>query len=499
MALKDLVRDLAKYFPSQVIPAVVAFASIPILTNVFPPDDYGDYRLVLAAVALLSPLGGWLSTSIIRFFPEYDLEEKLGGFYGTVAKLFGISVASFSVLWGFGLVLAGDRLRGNLRQLFYIGLLLLIINAAFGIIGSLIRSRREVGWFSFGASARSLLNIGVGILLVVGLETNISGFLWGMVIGGLIIVPVMWWRAQRGISVTWRGPIDRALGRAMLSYSYPLVLGLSATWLLRLSDRYILEAFHGSTEVGIYAASYGLADTSIGVIVTLFQLPFVVLANRIYEEKGDTEAANFVSDSARLFLLTAVPAAVGMSVLASPLVRLLTGPEYLEGYRIIPFVTTATLLSGLGFWYRTAFMFRKRTGQQLIAISGGAIVNVGLNFLLIPRYGYYAAGITTLLGFFTVNVLSYYLGRKLFNWHLPLTSIGKALAASVPMALVVGILQRWSLLPTVMTLLLSIFLGIVTYVGGLLAMREFTKADVAKLRQFLRGSPIDRTEDLPGD
>jgi len=104
-----------------------------------------------------------------------------------------------------------------------------------------------------------------------------------------------------------------------------------------------------------------------------------------------------------------------------------------------------------------------------------------------------------LLGFFTVNVLSYYLGRKLFNWHLPLTSIGKALAASVPMALVVGILQRWSLLPTVMTLLLSIFLGIVTYVGGLLAMREFTKADVAKLRQFLRGSPIDRTEDLPGD
>ena len=180
--------------------------------------------------------------------------------------------------------------------------------------------------------------------------------------------------------------------------------------------------------------------------------------------------------------------------------RLLTGPEYLEGYRIIPFVSAATLLSGLGFWYRTSFMFKKKTGVvRLVAITGGAMVNVGLNFLLIPKYGFYAAGITTLLGFLTVDVLSYFLGRRLFAWHLPIASIGKALGASVPMGMLIIALQRWSPLQTVPTLILSVLLGVVTYVGGLLAMREFSKEDVAKLRQFLKGSPIDRSEDLPSD
>ena len=52
MSVRELVKDLLRYFPSQIIPAVIAFVSIPLLTNLFPPSEYGDYRLVLAALAL---------------------------------------------------------------------------------------------------------------------------------------------------------------------------------------------------------------------------------------------------------------------------------------------------------------------------------------------------------------------------------------------------------------------------------------------------------------
>ena len=60
---RTLVRDMAIYLPAQVVPAVVAFFSIPILTHFFPPADYGDYVLVLGAVAVLTTITGLFATA----------------------------------------------------------------------------------------------------------------------------------------------------------------------------------------------------------------------------------------------------------------------------------------------------------------------------------------------------------------------------------------------------------------------------------------------------
>jgi len=58
----------------------------------------------------------------------------------------------------------------------------------------------------------------------------------------------------------------------MAKYSFPLVLGNLAAWVLSLSDRYILEFFRGSQEVGIYSASYAISEKSIFLLVSLFML-----------------------------------------------------------------------------------------------------------------------------------------------------------------------------------------------------------------------------------
>lgn len=369
-----------------------------------------------------------------------------------------------------------------------LGVGLLVATSFFSTFAGLVRSRREAAWFSASVTTRSVLSLALGVLFIFVFDLGIWGFLLGTVIGSFMIIPIMWWRSQHQIKVAWRARIDRVLAASMFAYSFPIVLGLSATWLLRLSDRFILEAFRGSAEVGIYAASYGLADTSIGLIIALFQLPFVVLGNRVYEIEGEAKAAEFVSDSARIYLLVAIPAVVGMSVLAKPLVDVMTGPEFVAGYRIIPYVSTAALLSGLGSWYRTAFMFKKRTGIQVWAVGGGAAVNVGLNLLLIPRYGYYAAAITTLLGFLTVIVLSYILGKRLFYWPLQVKSILRSLAASAVMAAAVLAVREFSPFSRSLTLVLAILVGVVVVAGMLYLLREFSGADLAKLRRFTQRS-----------
>jgi len=81
--IRELIKDMAKYLPSYIAPALVGLIAIPILTRLFAPEEYGLYVLVMATVSVLTSVAiGWLSESVVRFFPAY--EARLGEFYNNV-------------------------------------------------------------------------------------------------------------------------------------------------------------------------------------------------------------------------------------------------------------------------------------------------------------------------------------------------------------------------------------------------------------------------------
>jgi len=488
MSVRELVKDLLRYFPSQIIPALVAFVSIPLLTNLFPPNEYGDYRLVLATVALVSPMAGWLTTANLRFYPESELSHELDTLYASNFWLLLVSIGAAGGLWGGVLLLLHGSIRPELVQMFLIGLVLLLVNVTFSNTGSLVRSRRAVAWYSVGAVSRSVLNLGLGLLLVFTVSKSLSAYLVGMILAGVVVIPLFWWQGTRRVTYSLRDMVDWKLAGSMFRYAFPLLFASSASWLLRLSDRYILAAFRGSTEVGIYAASYGLADSSVGVVLTMIQLPFVVLGNQVFERRGDEEAASFLAKAARIYLLAAMPAVAGVTALGKPLVEALTGQGYTEGYRILPFVTTAAMLFGLAYWIETPFIFRKRTALTLFGIGAGAVVNVGLNFLLIPRYGYMAAAVTTLLGYLTLDIVAYAVSRRILKWKLPLETLAKSGIVSLVMAGIVSGFVRVSPFQNGVTIVIGIAIGVVVVGVGLIAMKEVSRKELGELQALLAGS-----------
>ncbi len=74
---KDFFKDALKYVPAQVIPAIVGFFSIPILTRIFSPQEYGDYSVIYGTVMLITTLMGWIPMGIIRFYPAYKRDDQL--------------------------------------------------------------------------------------------------------------------------------------------------------------------------------------------------------------------------------------------------------------------------------------------------------------------------------------------------------------------------------------------------------------------------------------
>ena len=481
--IQEFIEDLGKYFPAQVVPAIVGFFSIPIITRLFLPADYGNYVLVLATVSILSAIVGWLSMSIIRFHPVYERDGKLEDFYGTVIKLLLISVTALSLIFLIILFLSRSYLSDNLYHLMRIGVLVFIMTASLNVLLHFLRAKRQVNWYTAFSVWKSITAIGFGLALVLIFRYGVEGLLWGSVLSIAVALPLIWRVAVEKFSTS--RSIFTSSAREMAGYSFPLVLGNLAAWILSLSDRYVLEFFRGSQEVGIYSASYFISEYSILFVASLFMLSGGPIGMNIWEKEGVEKSREFVSKITRHYLLICLPAAVGISVLAKPAISVLTAPEYHVGYRIVSFVVFGGFLLGLQHRFQSGLVFYKKTRPIMFCIVSAGILNLALNFLLVPKYGYMAAAVTTLIGYAFLLVAMVVVSRRVFIWEFPFKSLGKITCASAIMGVVVYIVGNSLTSSTLLNLIVGISLGTFIYFALLHLFREIYPEEIRALKNLI--------------
>jgi O-antigen/teichoic acid export membrane protein len=480
--IKDFVKDAIKYLPAQVVPGIVGFISIPIITRLFVPEDYGNYTLVMATVAVLTTILGWLPTSIIRFYPAYERNRKLDMFYGNIINLNFISILAITLIALICLYSIKTQISSKLYLLMYFGIGVFAVTSILNVLQYFLRSKRQINWYSGFAVCKSIGSLGIALLLIFFLTRGIESLLLGAILCAVIILPLLWKKAV-GNAFALHFKIDYFLTKEMLKYSFPLVAGNLAAWILSLSDRYILGLFRAAKEVGIYSASYNIADRSIMLLATLFMLASGPLSIHIWEKGGETESKEFLNKITRYFLIICIPAVIGLSVLSKPIINIMTGEQYYEGYRIIPFVAFGILFLGLQQRFQAGFLFYKRTSFITFAIVLSGLINLGLNLLFIPKYGYTAAALTTLISYTFLFLFMVVLSRRFFVWKFPFKSLVKVSLSSAIMGIVLILANVLTDL-TLINLILSVFLGGFVYLVLLFLFREFYAKEKQIIKQY---------------
>lgn len=460
-ALRDLRGDLVRYLPSQVLPALIAFFTIPVLTRLLPPAEFGDYRLVLAAISVFGAAGSWLATSIYRFYPEMEMSERVDEFRATVQGLLAATAGVAAVLWLAGLPLSTTVIGMSSRYVYLLGGILMVVTIAWGVANAQVRAVREVGWYNLSVVLNKALTLGIGVGLILLTPLRVDGLLYGSIAGSVLLFPILLGVIRRQLPRA--GARSRALGRQMLRYGIPIALVQVANWTLQLSDRFIIAALRDLDEVGLYGAAYGIAEQGMETILVMFELPFTVLASRVWERDGREAASVFVSDSVRSHLLVAVPAWAGISILSRQISAVMTAEPYHEAWVVMPIVSLALLISGIQWWYSVGSTFLKKTGQLVISILAAVVVNVTLNLLLVGRFGYVVAAYTTLAAYFVAMVVMILLTRRDFVWKFPFLAVGRALLASTLMAAVIWLIISAAGLGPTLTLAVSIPAGVAVY------------------------------------
>lgn len=220
------------------------------------------------------------------------------------------------------------------------------------------------------------------------------------------------------------GYFDFALAKKMLKDSWPLIIsGLVVTVYMRI-DQVMIKEMLGDREVGLYSAAVRLSEVLYFIPVLICQsiLPALVNARRISEEV-------YYSRLQKLYLIMArssIAIAILMTFLSGWLVTKIYGDAYSEAVSVLTVHIWASVFVFLGVASSTWFLSENLQRYSFTNTTVGAILNILLNFILIPRYGMNGAAISTVISYavavYFMNVL-FKATRKNF-YRLSLALIG---------------------------------------------------------------------------
>jgi O-antigen/teichoic acid export membrane protein len=433
--LKKFLKDLTIYMPAQFLPALTAFITAPILTRLFPPAEYGYWALAASVSAFLVVLAATgFGSAVLRFYPAYEARSTLNVFFATIGVSVGTAITVIAAVSLLALFLLKEFIPPALCPLLPLVIMIFIVQSIFSVSIAVLRAQRRSGSYTSFNLFITYGSLGVGLLLVIVLGFGVEGLLWGNFLAVVLTLPFVIRLATKGVGIRPQ-LFNFSDALQIWHFSWPLALGNVAAWGLRVSDLFIISSFRPERDVGLYSVSYNISAKSIELLVSLFLLSVTPLLMNTWERNGRAATEKALTMVTRVFLILCLPAAVGLSVLAFPFVALLTAPDYHAGSKIVGFVVFSSFAWGLSFIASTGITIEKKAlrlgTNQIIAAS----THIGLQLLLVPRFGYVAAAISTLIGYTVLFVLMALASRPYLTWRFPFSTLRNVIVASVLMGL----------------------------------------------------------------
>ncbi len=433
-----ILKDAWKYLPAYIIPSFVGFIAIPIVTRLFTTHEYGQFMLVIAVSTVATVISSaWVNAPLVRFWSVYskNTEEK-EAFLAIVIKLLLVAGFALSLIFVVTGTFAVKWLPQRFHNIIWIILSLSLCDMFWRVACGKLRATREIGQYVWFTIWYSVVGITTGILLVAFFSFGIEGLLFGRIFSMVLMIGFLRKKAFGDVDMK-RGKLASEMTLKMIKYGAPFAIIDLATWIINLSDRYIIRFYYDSAKVGLYSANYGIAEKIVYLVVFVFVMAESPVAFGKWESSPVEENKKLSEKVTRYYIVFAVPLTIGISVLAKPLISVLTPAGYRSGYVIMPFVAVSILLLGVFHRYYNVLALHKRTRVYMYIVSGACIANIVMNFIFVPLWGYTAAAKTTLFSYSAMLVLSIVISRRYMVWNFPFRSLARSCIASAIMSLVV--------------------------------------------------------------
>lgn len=316
-----------------------------------------------------------------------------------------------------------------------------------------------------------------GLYIVIVLEQGFLPVMIAVIVSNLSFTVALFVLGRRQTTIGFA--FDLAIWKTIAIKMWPIAVSIMFNVVYLNGDTIILSLYGSQTEVGLYGAAYRVINilSQIAMMVMGVMLPLMAAA---WVKKDTTEFNHKFQMSFDAMMLFAVPVTIGLFFLATPIITLVAGQEFVGAGLPLSLLSFAVFSVFLGAIFGHAAVAIDRQKETLpIYISNAAITLIGY-FIFIPRYGMIgAAGMTIFSELYT----AIFLWLRLRSYHvytLRTTVLLKILFSGIVMGIIVYLLQG------MIHVLLVATIGAIVYGVQILLTRAISKETLQDILRIER-------------
>ncbi len=415
--LKKTAKHTLIFGVGGLINRAVAFLLLPLYLTYLRPGEYGALGLMMIVLSLVNvvlPLG--IGNALMRSY--FDFEERDRPRITTTALVFlsSLCVVVLVPLYLLSPFLAELVLRdgeGKYVPHFQLVFIIAFFQVMKVIPDAVLRVRTRSVEYTVLTLAAFFAQLVVIFYLVIGADAGIRGVLVGTLVGAVVETVGLF--ALIGRDLGWG--FDRKELWRMLAFGSPLIFGRLSATCLQYVDRFFLQHYavtpqEGKREVGFYTMANNVS-TAVTFLVTI---PFGAVwpAMQVSVMK-DEDAREYYARILTYVLYVASFFALGAACVAGDVFRYFG--KYTESAAVVPPLALAAVLDAASQVLSVGISLKRKTYVNPMLYATAALVNVGLNVLLVPRFGMHGAAWATVIGLLILCWLRLEVSQRLV--HVP--------------------------------------------------------------------------------
>lgn len=381
----------------------ISFITIPIFTRLLSTSEYGQYNVfnswmnIIIVIVTLNLFSGVYTRGLVKFEKDRAIfTSTLQGLTITLCFFWLIIYILFRTFWN------------NLFGLTTVQMLLMFIlmwtTAVFSFWSTSQRVDFRYKKLVIVTLIVSLAKPFLGIVFVCASDDKVTARILGLALVQLVGYGVFFLLQMK----EGRFFFKAFYWKHALSFNVPLIPHYLSTSVLSGADQIMIKEMIGQSQAGIYSLAYSLSMILTMLNSSLMQTIEPWMYKKINEGKVEDISkvaypAFGVIAFANILLIAFAPEAVA----------LFAPKDYYDAIYVIPPVAMSVFFMFSYTFFAVFEFYYKKTTLVSLATTGGAILNIVLNFLFIKIFGYYAAGYTTLICYIAYAVFHFVFMKKI--------------------------------------------------------------------------------------
>ncbi len=469
--IKTIAKNTGMLLVAQIISYVFGFFFIIYAARYFGAEGFGILSFALAFTGIFGVFADFgLSTLTVRDVARDKIAVKK--YLGNITL-----IKTILVIITFGLIALSINLLDYPKKTIIIVYLiaLAVITASFTqMFYSVFQAFEKMEYISYGKILNSVLLL-VGIFIAMMQAFDLTGFAFMYFLVSAIVLGYSFIVSAYKF-VTPSVEADWNFWRRIIKEALPFFLSAFFSLIAFRIDMIMLSIIKGDLVVGWYSAAYRLMEILIFIPSTYVASIYPQLS--VFHISSQKSLILLYQKSFKYLVILGLPIAVGTTILADKIILMVYGNEFAKSIIGLQILIWTIPVIFLTYMFGTMLASINRQNLILKTLFICMLINIGLNLILIPEYGYIGASIATVFTEIIGFILQFYSLSKYVHKLEVHELIAKPVLASTVMCLVILFFVK-------INILFLICLSSLIYFYTLIILKTFSAEDYDLFKQII--------------